>query len=124
MKYAFTKAKRLLTKEEYERVFKQSRDATITKKIETNIFFVLTALNDQETARLGFALSKKVLPKASLRNRVKRLFREDFRINALTLEKVDIIVLAKSGLKNSSNPEIRNNLSILWQKINKHYSIK
>ena len=123
MKYAFTKAKRLLTKAAYERVFKQSRDTkNVTKKIETDIFFALTALNDQETARLGFALSKKVLPTACLRNRVKRIFREDFRVNCLTLEKVDIIVLAKSGLKNSSNPEIRNNLSKLWQKINKHYS--
>ncbi len=114
MDYAFPKAKRLLKKEEYERVFKKTKE---TKKIDTDVFFVLTAPNDKETARLGFALSKKVLPKACMRNRVKRLFREDFRVNSLTLKSMDIIVLAKSGLKDSTNPEIRNNLSLLWRKL-------
>jgi ribonuclease P protein component len=115
MNHAFPKAKRLLTKEEYERVFKQPKK---TKKIEMDVFFVLAAPNDKDTARLGFALSKKVLPKACMRNRVKRLFREDFRVNALALKPVDIIVLGKPGLKNSTNMEIRNNLSLLWRKIN------
>lgn len=115
MNYAFPKAKRLLKKEEYEWVFKQTKK---TKKIEMDVFFVLAAANDKETARLGFALSKKVLPKACMRNRVKRLFREEFRINSSMLKPVDIIVLGKSNLKSVTNSEIRNNLSLLWRKIN------
>ncbi len=115
MRYAFPKVKRLLKKEEYERVFKQSKQ---TKKVDMGAFFVLIAPNDLEVPRLGFALSKKVLPSACLRNRVKRIFRESFRVCSLTLKNVDIIVLAKPGLAKSSNQEMRNNLSILWQKIN------
>ena len=115
MSNAFPKAKRLLKKEEYESVFKQSKK---TKKIETDVFFVLASPNDKQIARIGFALSKKVLPKAHMRNRVKRIFREDFRTKAITLKPVDIVVLAKFGLKTSTNSTIRHSLSVLWQKIN------
>lgn len=113
MEQAFTKTKRLLTKKEYERVFKQS------KKIDTPAFFVLTASNNKDNARIGFALSKKYLPSACLRNRVKRIFRESFRCQKL--ENVDIIVLAKSGLSKLDNEELRMSLTVLWEKINKIY---
>lgn len=117
MGYAFTKHKRLLTKKEYEHVFKQST------KVVTPAFFVLTRLNDKNTARLGFALSKKYLPKASSRNRIKRIFREAFRIESVKLKNVDIVLLAKSSLDNLTNSEIRESLAILWQKIEKIYCI-
>lgn len=116
MTYAFDHAKRLLTKKEYEWVFTQSRKTGM--KIEFYPFFVLTVLNDKNTARIGFALSKKCLPSACLRNRVKRVFREHFRIQAALLKKVDIVVLAKPGLAQLNNQEIIAYFDVLWQKIN------
>lgn len=110
MKYAFTKAKRLLDKKEYEKVFKKS------KKIDMPTFFALVSLNDQSNARMGFAISKKHLPRASERNRVKRIFRESFRHEQL--KNIDLVVLAKPGLAQLSNHEIRLDLQVLWQRIN------
>ncbi len=109
---SFSRDKRLLTKQEYERVFKKS------KKIDTPAFFVLVALNDQGKARLGFALSKKSLPKATMRNRARRVIRESFRKQCMALKPVDIVVLARPDLKKLSNQEIRSHLEILWQRVN------
>lgn len=114
MDHAFSKNKRLLTKKEYERVFKQA------KKVVAPDFFILTILNDKNTARLGFALSKKSLPKASSRNRVRRVIRESFRTQS-ELKHVDIVVLGKPGLAKLNNQEIRMDLETLWKKINKMY---
>lgn len=119
MKYAFTRSKRLLTPKDYENVFMQSRKQGV--KIDMPGFFVLVILNDKNTARIGFALSKKSMPKAHSRNRMKRLFRESFRHQSNQLKNMDIVVLARSDLSSRSNKEMQENLTLLWQKINKIY---
>ncbi len=43
-------------------------------------------------ARMGMAISKKVLRRAVDRNRVKRLMRESFRHNAARLPAVDVVL--------------------------------
>lgn len=119
MKYAFTRLKRLLTPKDYENVFMNSRKQGV--KIDMPSFFVLVVLNDKNTARIGFALSKKSMPKAHSRNRIRRLFRESFRHQSNQLRNIDIVVLARSDLSSRSNKEMQENLILLWQKINKIY---
>lgn len=108
---SFSRDKRLLTKQDYEQVFKQA------KKIAMPAFFVLAKLNDKNCARLGFALAKKALRKAHQRNRIKRLFRESFRKHCVELNPVDLVVLAKSHLVQMTNQEIQADLEKLWQKV-------
>ena len=43
-------------------------------------------------ARLGLVVTKKGTPKAHRRNRVKRIIRDRFRLNAGELPSVDIVV--------------------------------
>lgn len=105
----FTKAKRLLEKKDYERVFSQSN------KLVNSEFTVLFCKNDLGHARLGLAISKKMVAKAHDRNRLKRIVRETFRTAALS--EVDIVVLAKRGAANAQNLMLILNLNKTWSRL-------
>ncbi len=88
--FVFKKTQRLLKKNEYDHVFEQA------KKIVTTEFIILYRENNLGYARLGLALSKKMIAKAHDRNRIKRLIREGFR--KARLPAVDMIFLARHGV--------------------------
>ena len=112
--FAFKKQQRLLNKSDYDQVFAQA------KKIVTNDFVILFRKNNLDHARLGLALSKKMIAKAHDRNRIKRLLRECFRQTQLPA--VDIIFLARSGIAAQSNSGINTRLSKTWEKLASCYS--
>ena len=58
-------------------------------------FKIFFAPNHQENARLGIVASKKTLPGAVERNRIKRIIRESFRQNTIKQRKLDIIVIVR-----------------------------
>lgn len=111
--FTFTKTRRLLNKHEYSHVFEKS------KKIVTTDFIVFFRENNLEHARLGFAVSKKMLAKAHDRNRAKRLIRESFRQKQLP--NYDLIFLAKSGITKQLNSVITKKLSKIWDHLIAHY---
>ena len=97
----FPRRIRLLAAREYQRVFAQperSSDAFLN---------VIARSNDQGYARLGLAISRKVAPRACQRNRIKRLIRESFRVEASQLPGIGIVVMARSSAVQCSNDEIR-----------------
>lgn len=106
----FDKTRRLLTKENYNAVFEQAT------KITSSDFLFLYRLNKIGHARLGLALSKKMIRKAHDRNRLKRMLRETFRLQT-GLPPVDIIVLAKFGVGNKEHTLLRVNLEKSWNKL-------
>lgn len=116
---AFTRKQRLLTKHDFECVFSQSRKRGV--KIDIPFFSVLAVLNEKSTARIGFALSKKCMPHACIRNYVRRVFRENFRRQLDTLTHLDFVVLAKPILKKLGKHDIKQrmaeDLTILWRRI-------
>lgn len=77
---------------------------------------VLFRENGSSTPRLGLALTKKLVNKATQRNRLKRVIRESFRLH--DIRPVDVIFLARAGVDKIKNKSIINNLEQLWQKIN------
>nr|WP_242604332.1 ribonuclease P protein component [Legionella birminghamensis] len=89
-------------------------------KTVTSDFVILHCKNPEQCARIGFALSKKVVPQACQRNRLKRLLRESFRHSSLPA--VDIVILARPGVINSSNETIRTKLGSAWEKLIKFYA--
>ena len=84
-------------------------------KTTTSEFIVLHKINTEKKARLGLAISKKALPRANQRNRIKRLLRESFRQHSLP--SIDLVFLAKPGLVAKDNKVLFDKLSLIWDKL-------
>jgi ribonuclease P protein component len=77
-------------------------------------------------SRLGFAIAKKRVSRASARNRLKRVARESFRHNRESLATppaaFDVVILANRGAILASNAELFASLEKHWQKLRNHSS--
>lgn len=110
----FGKTRRLLKKSDYDHVFDKA------KKLVTSEFIILYRKNTLGYARLGLALSKKMIPKAHDRNRLKRLLRETFR--TAQLPAIDVICLARNGVARVENKTIIAKLGTTWDKLTAIYA--
>ena len=98
-----------LGKQDFNRVFKQSKRSTDASLV------VLAGQGFPESCRLGLAISKKHLPRAVDRNRVKRLVRESYRRNTANLPDGDYIVMSRPGINKVDNQGILQSLDKHWQ---------
>jgi len=108
---SFPKRLRLLRATEFQRVFQDSRktgDQTLT---------VLGRPNGQGYARLGTVVSRKSVPLAVARNRVRRLIRESFRRNQRLLAGLDVIVLGRRGCDGRSSEDLRATMETCWREL-------
>jgi len=86
-------------------------------RIEGDYFVILYSPNGLGKMRLGVTVSKRV-GHAVIRNRVKRLVREFFRLHkALFSDSYDVNVIAKSGTSNLSSRQIRGALEAMVRDI-------
>jgi ribonuclease P protein component len=85
-----TAAHRLLRGDGFDRVIH-------AENIANRFFKIFFAGNDKKNARLGIISSKKILPKAVDRNRVKRIIREAFRQHNIKTSKLDVVVMVRSA---------------------------
>lgn len=111
--FRFSKSKRLLTPFDYKRVFD-----TNDLRAGSRHALILSALNTAEPSRLGLIIAKKHVRHAHQRHRIKRVVREFFRTHPPDPPR-DIIFLARSGLSELSNDQLRQTLTGLWVKIHK-----
>lgn len=88
---SFPKELKIRKKSEYEEIFGKSR------RLSTEHFNILCAPNSLGFARVGFVISKKMVPGAVDRNRVKRVLREFFRLNKSLFGSTDVVFIAKKG---------------------------
>lgn len=87
-------------------------------KSYANKFLVLyLSPNKEEKAKVGFSVSKKV-GKAVVRNRVKRLLREAYRINQDKVQKkgISLVFIARNRAKDASFVQIEKALLDLLKK--------
>jgi ribonuclease P protein component len=108
----FPKANRLLTKYDYQDVFRKG------KRIYSHTFCLFYRENLDKGSRLGIVVGKKKVAKAVKRNVLKRLVREFFRLSKNDLSDMDIVVL----VNRKPNPEqttqqFRQELKTLWLKL-------
>jgi len=107
----FPRSVRILTSEEYDKVFKNQVRASAPGVL------VLARKNEENFARLGLVIPKKVLKRAVWRNRVKRIARETFRLTQHSLPNIDLVVLAKPKIGEISNSELSAIFRRLWLQI-------
>ncbi|HBS42015.1 MAG TPA: ribonuclease P protein component [Oceanospirillales bacterium] len=106
---SFRKTSRLLRPSEFRNVFDQT-----ALRGSTSQLLVLATPNTLEKPRIGFVLAKKQLKRAVDRNRVKRLIRESFRLHQHDLANHDFVILARSGILELDNQQIREMIDGLW----------
>ncbi|GJM06656.1 MAG: ribonuclease P protein component [marine bacterium B5-7] len=109
MPHPFPKTRRLLTPRAFSFVFQQA------KKASSDGFVILFRRNPLGDTRLGFAVAKKKVAKAHDRNRIKRVFRESFRLQA-DLPPVDIVVTARHGAHKLDHQALHAQTLALWKK--------
>ena len=85
-----TKRARLLTAAQFDAAFKRG------KRLQSGAFTMIVAANDLGFPRLGFALSKRNAPLSVQRNRLRRMFREQFRQQQSALDAVDVVLMLKT----------------------------
>lgn len=108
----FPRSVRILTTEEYDKVFKNPVRAS-----EPGVLILARKNESQTGSRLGLVIQKKVLKRAVWRNRVKRIARETFRLNQHSLQNLDLVVLARPKIEDISNSELSAIFRRLWRQI-------
>jgi ribonuclease P protein component len=99
---------RLLSGPEFQRVFK-------SRQRHGNTVFRIHFAESQQ-ARLGMAVSRRVSPRAVVRNRIRRQIRESFRLNRPRLAPMDYVVLAQPAAAELDRVDLRAALEQLWQR--------
>ncbi len=108
------KENRLKKEKDIERVVQKGRgfkeDFLILKAVKNNL----------NKARFGFVVSKKVSPKATTRNKIKRRISGLVKSKMNKLEKgIDVMLIALPGLETKDFWEIEETLNKLLRKISK-----
>ena len=98
---SFPRRLRLLRPEQFRLVFERPQRA------KSAGLTILAHNNGLPHPRLGLAISKKSLPLAVQRNRIKRLSRDVFRHLQHQLGGIDIVVLSRHGLATQDNSQVR-----------------
>jgi len=109
--FRFPRSARLSNRKEFKRVFECA-----TKSVD-QCFTVLFADNQQDHARLGMAITKKIVKRAVDRNRIKRMVRESFRLNQHRLGMVDIVVMARRNVLEKTNQQLFSSLDKHWSRL-------
>ncbi len=108
--FGFPKTSRLLNAADYKAVFSKARF-----KVSRRHFLVLAMHNDRPNSRLGLVLAKKNISLAVQRNRVKRQLRNTFRLNAVPLNELDLVVLARKDADKLNNKQLKDTIESLWR---------
>ncbi|PPI87657.1 ribonuclease P protein component [Candidatus Pantoea edessiphila] len=111
---AFPKKLRLLTCNDFFFVFKKPQC------VYSSQIIIFGRINKLKYPRIGLTIAKKYVKLAHERNRIKRLIRENFRLNKYRLPSMDFIVVAKKGIASLENGILLKKLEKLWLR---HYQL-
>ncbi len=103
MKATFPPAARVRTGAEYTRIFENARRTS-------DPLLSLHWLAGEMPAKLGLAVSRKVDPNAVGRNRIKRVFRDQFRRLRAQLPAGEYVIVARAAARSADNSRLRETL--------------
>ena len=104
----FSHIARLSRPEHYQRVFDDP-----AYKVSGKAFLMLASPGQGSNSRVGIIVAKKNIRRAVRRNRIKRLVREQFRLNHFD-QPVDLVVLVRSAADQLDNPGVWRELDTMW----------
>lgn len=110
--FGFPRTVRLLNSGDFSKVFNNTEF-----KASNRYLLILATPNECDKAKLGFVIAKKHVKHAVQRNRIKRIIRESFRLNQHQLANNDFVILARPGLGDLDNSQIREMIDELWFKL-------
>ncbi len=113
----FPTSLRLLTAEDYKRVFNNN-----PLKLVCPPYTLLAVPNLEDFPRVGLIVAKKNVRNAVDRNRIKRLARESFRLNQHQIPAYNIVLLARRGSSQLPNKVLFGHLEQLWIRLQKRAS--
>jgi ribonuclease P protein component len=87
------------------------------KRMAARFFQTQYRLTDSVDARLGMAVSRRVSKRAVVRNRIRRVIRESFRLNRARLPACDVLLIAQTTAAEQSSSVLRADLESLWQRL-------
>lgn len=100
------KINRIKKEKDFEAIFKNS------KSVRTNLFVFKIMRNNLGLSRFGFVVSKKISPKATVRNKVRRRLAESVKAKTAEIKDgVDVIIIALSGIEKREFSEIKEAIS-------------
>ena len=108
----FPRRLRLLTAEDYRRVFDSA-----AFKLHGKGMMALATPNTLGHPRIGLIFSKKNVRRAVDRNRLKRITRESIRHRQHRLPAVDIVLLARRGVQELDNDVVHRQLHGMWRRL-------
>jgi ribonuclease P protein component len=111
---SFSKQDRLLSSKDFQYVFAKPI------KSADSAYTILARPNQLSGPRLGVIVSKKNIPKAVGRNRLKRIVRESFRTNKQFISAFDVVVICKKNCGNILNQSLSKKLQKHWKYLNTH----
>lgn len=103
--------RRLRSKLQFDAVYAGGR------RIDDRLFGLRVKPNGLGHPRIGLAVAIKTAGNAVLRNRLRRLIRESFRLAQHELPAVDIVVAAKFPAREAPADALRASLATLWKRV-------
>jgi len=100
MPFTFPRTRRIRRRREFEYIYEHGQ---LYHDARFRIFYVRKS--PTEPGRLGISVSKK-LGKAHLRNRIKRIIRETFRLHPELTAGLDLIIQPRPALLTLTNAQI------------------
>ena len=102
---------RLRSKLEFDAIYASGR------RIDDRFFGLRIKPNGLAHPRIGLAVAVKTAGNAVLRNRLRRLVRESFRLAQHELPSVDVVVAAKFPAAGAPAATLRASLATLWNRV-------
>jgi ribonuclease P protein component len=80
-------------------------------------FTIFVLVNKLDNPRICISIAKKYIAKAIMRNTMKRLIRESFRLNKATIQHMDIVITVNCAIEKNQLPVLKEQLNKIWARL-------